>query len=126
MTADVLMHPGAGAMADETVRRSIRALIEGRGVDKDEVARAVGMTRTTLYRRLGGSGSTQAFSAGEVAVIATFFRVPITSLFDGLGGAFIAQGDDVMNACSLSSRRHLTLLPRLADASPLFRQRHVS
>jgi transcriptional regulator with XRE-family HTH domain len=89
MTAEVVRVFPIGERADETVRRSIRALIEGRDLRKDDVAEAVGMTKATLYRRLGGHGSVQAFTAGEVATVAAYFGVSIESIYTGLGGAFL-------------------------------------
>ena len=100
MTAEVLTHPSAGAIADETVRRSVKALTKGRGVSTEDLARAIGMTPSTLYRRLAGKGSSQAFSAGEVALIAAALGIPITDLFSGLGGAVAASETDVQSAQS--------------------------
>jgi hypothetical protein len=110
MSAELVTSLSAAGQADETVRRSVRALIQGRGVDKDEVARSIGMARTTLYRRLSNYGSTQAFSAGEAALIARYFDIPVSSLFDGLGGAFIFQEGKVMSACSRLSPAHDRIL----------------
>lgn len=76
-------------VADETVRRTVRGLIEGRGIKVQTLAEAVGMQQSTLYRRLGGDGSQQAFSAGEVAAIASYFRVSVAQIFEGLGGVFV-------------------------------------
>lgn len=98
MTAEVMLHPSAGALADETVRRAIKALIEGRGENKEVLAKRIGMTPSTLYRRLAGRGSSQAFSAGEVYLIATYFAVPIGDIYSGFGGAFAATDAEVNTA----------------------------
>lgn len=90
MTAQPSLTFPVGEQADETVRRSIKALIEGRGLDKGDVADATGMTRSTLYRKLSGEGSSKTFTAGEVATLAAFFGVPISAIYEGLGGAFLA------------------------------------
>jgi len=92
MSAEVLSPDQYQDRVNNTVRRTVAALIEGRGLDKDQVAKAVGMKRATMYRRLGGSGSMQAFGAGEVAALARYFNLPIGSFYDGLGGAFVDTG----------------------------------
>lgn len=73
---------------DETVRRTIKGLIEGSRQLVDDVAPAVGMTRSTLYARLRGYGSRQCFSAGEVAVLANHLGVPVERIFSGFDGTF--------------------------------------
>lgn len=127
MTAEpILVGTPRGAQADETVRRSIKALIHARGLDKREVADAVGMTRTTLYRRLAGHGSNQPFTAGEVAALADYFDVEIEALFSGLGGAVAAPLDAAeRRADGRGARRNAAVLPRMdsnhqpADYAPL-------
>src|SRR5690606_31830595 len=89
MTAEVIQLFPTGELADDTVRRTIRALMHGRGISAEGMAPEVGMTVATLYRRLGGTGATQAFKAGEVASIARYFDVSISDLYDGLGGTFV-------------------------------------
>ncbi len=78
---------GVAATADDTIRRSVRALIAARGQESEDVARAVGMTRATFYRRLSGRGA--PFTAGEVQAIADWFDVPVADLFSGLGGVVV-------------------------------------
>jgi hypothetical protein len=77
---------GAGrTVADETdatIRRSIQTLIRVRDADRDDIAAQLGVHRSTFYRRLGGHGA--PFTAGEVAVLAAFFGVPVADLFEGL------------------------------------------
>ena len=114
VTAQVLTYPSAGAIADETVRRSVKALIKGRGVSTEDLARAIGMTPSTLYRRLAGKGSSQAFSAGEVALIAASLGVPITDLFSGLGGAVAASEADLTSAQSRPASETATARDQLA------------
>ncbi len=77
-----------GDVADDTIRRTVRALMHGRGLKVEDLADGIGMQRSTLYRRLSGNGRKQAFAAGEVADIAAFFGVPVGDLYDGLGGRF--------------------------------------
>ena len=79
---------GDQAQVDETVRRTIDALIRGRELTRDEAAIRAGIDRATLYRRLAGRGSQQAFKAGEVAALARLLDVPVASIYDGLGGVF--------------------------------------
>lgn len=80
--------------ADETVRRTIRALIKGRGLNIPDVADAVGMDRATFYRRLGGWGETQTFRVGEVATLAAHLGVSVEVIFTGMGGTFVPPTDD--------------------------------
>jgi transcriptional regulator with XRE-family HTH domain len=94
MTAEVAPLFPTGDRADETVRRTVAALIEGRNLTVDQAAVMAGMTRATLYRRLSGKGSRQAFMAGEVASLARVLRVRIDQLYDGLGGTFVPPDDD--------------------------------
>lgn len=89
MTAEVIQLFPTGELADDTVRRTIKALMHGRGITAENMAPSVNMTVATLYRRLGGSGSAQAFKAGEVASIANYFDVSVADLFGGLGGTFV-------------------------------------
>lgn len=79
---------GDQAQIDETVRRTIDALIRGRELTRDEAASQAGIDRATLYRRLAGKGSRQAFKAGEVAALAHILDVPVARIYDGLGGVF--------------------------------------
>jgi transcriptional regulator with XRE-family HTH domain len=110
MTAQPSLTFPVGEQADETVRRSIKALIEGRGLDKGDVADATGMTRSTLYRKLSGEGSSKTFTAGEVATLAAFFEVPISAIYEGLGGAFlapeVAQNDGERHAAGRRGARN--------------------
>ena len=87
MAAQPQMIHTEAEMADETVRRSVLALIQGQRLRKDEVATATGIPRTTLYRRLAGEWSSSPFTAGEVAALATYFGVEVASIFGGLDGA---------------------------------------
>lgn len=94
MTAEVIRLFPTGEQADETVRRTIKGLIKGRQLRTDDVAAAVGIAHATLYRRLAGTGSKQAFSAGEVASLARYFGVPIEQIYTGLGGVFVPPDPD--------------------------------
>ena len=49
----------------------------------DDLAAAVGMSRSTMHRRLTSRGSTSAFTAGELAAVALALGVPIGDLFEG-------------------------------------------
>jgi hypothetical protein len=73
--------------ADDTIRRAVKALIGGRDTDSESVAAAIGMVRSTFYRRLAGHGA--PFTGGEVQAIADHFGVPVADLFSGLGGAIV-------------------------------------
>lgn len=89
MTAEVSPIFPTGDQADETVRRTIDALIKGRGFTRDEVANLAGIDRATLYRRLAGEGSRQAFRGGEIAALARVLNVKVADIYEGLGGVFV-------------------------------------
>ena len=89
MTAEIVeLHP-TGGHADDTIRRTIDALIKGKGLSPDAVASAAHMSRSTFFYKMGGHGADRAFKAGEVAEIARFLGVSVGQLYDGLGGTFI-------------------------------------
>lgn len=69
--------------ADDVVRATIRANLAARDLHMDELAAAIGMSRSTMYRRLTSRGHTAAFTAGEVAAVALALDVPIGDLFEG-------------------------------------------
>lgn len=77
---------------DDVVRDSIWALM-GRRYNVKSLAPLVGINHETLRRKLNSHGARQAFTAGEVARIAHVFGVPITALFDGLGGHIRSPGE---------------------------------
>lgn len=95
MTTPASHHVSAGAppestvaeLADDTIRRAVRALIAARATTPDAIADAIGMTRSTFYRRVSGRGA--PFTAGEVQAIADVFEVPVADLFSGLGGVVV-------------------------------------
>ena len=88
MTAEVIAFP-VGATADDTIRATIKALLSGQGISKEDLADAIGMSHATMYRRLAARGCEQAFKAGEVASIADALAVSVASLYSGLGGMFV-------------------------------------
>lgn len=89
-----------GEHADDTVRRTVDALIKGRGYHRDEVAEAAGISRSAFYRKMSGRGDKNTFSAGEVASLAAVLGVSVAQLFDGLGGTFVPppNGGDGLRA----------------------------
>ena len=92
MTAEIVeLHP-TGGQADDTIRRTVQALMKGKGVTVDQIARAAHMSRATFYNHMGGRGAQGAFKAGEVADIARFLGVEVSQLYDGLGGTFVPPG----------------------------------
>lgn len=93
MTAQVIDFP-VGSSADNTIRASIKALLSGRGMSKEDLADEIGMSHATMYRRLAARGSEQAFKAGEVASIASALGVHVGQLYDGLGGTFVPTPPD--------------------------------
>lgn len=83
-----------GPLADDTIRATIKALVEGKGLRPDDVARAAGMSRSTYFAKMSAKGKRNPFSAGEVASIAGFLRVHVSQLYDGLGGTFVPEPPD--------------------------------
>lgn len=75
------------AAAEATVRQSVLTLVRVREADRDDLARHLGIHRSSLYRKLGRAGA--PFTAGEVAAIADYFGVPVADLFAGLAAVAI-------------------------------------
>jgi hypothetical protein len=78
---------------DETVRRTVRALIDRRGLDLDQVATTVGIPIAAFERRLASAGSSYAFTAGEVRSLAEYFGIEGGELFDYMDGAYVPPAD---------------------------------
>jgi hypothetical protein len=75
---------------DETIRRSVAALFEGRSISKDKLADVLGVSRTTAFNKLSHTNPTP-FSASEVAIVAAYLQVDVSELYNGLGGLFLVQ-----------------------------------
>lgn len=82
-----------GLTIDETIRQTVRALRSARRVDALVLARALGISRQSLYNRLNGAAP---FLAAEIAGLATFFGVPIIDFYEGVVrvGAAPTNGHD--------------------------------
>lgn len=89
MTAEVVQLFPTGAQAEDTIRWTVRGLLKGRGLSVEDIAPQVGMSASTLYRKLAGHGDKDAFKAGEVATLARVLNVQVGQLFDGAGGMFV-------------------------------------
>jgi hypothetical protein len=74
--------------ADETVRRTIIALMQARSISCDELADDAGIPLSTLKRRLRSTGSSYAFTAGEVRSLAGHFGFESGNLFRYLDGRY--------------------------------------
>jgi hypothetical protein len=74
--------------ADETVRRAVAGLMRLRGFTAQRVADAVGIPLGTLERRLDASGSSYAFTAGEVLALTDFFGIESGTLFNYMDGQY--------------------------------------
>lgn len=86
MTADVTpLHAARrpGDDANDTVRRTIRALMAGNGLKVEQLAPMVGMSPSTLYRKFAGRGSHAPFTAGEVAELADVLGAEVGDLYAG-------------------------------------------
>lgn len=102
MTAQIVELRPIGDRADDTIRRTIDALIKGKGLRAEDVAATAGMKRSTFFYKMSGKGSDRAFKAGEVASLAQALGVEVAELYGGLGGTFIPPngpdgGASVMN-----------------------------
>lgn len=93
MTAEVIAFPTPPELVDRTIRATIRALMEGKGLSKEDLAPRVGMSAATLYRKTTEKGPVP-FKAHEVALIASALGVRVSDLYDGLGGTFIPPSPD--------------------------------
>ena len=63
------------------IRATLRALLAFRDISIPEFAAQLGMSRTALYGRMSGE---TAWSADEVARVATALDVPVATLYAGL------------------------------------------
>ena len=83
-------HSAAGEPLDETsatISATVSALTAGQGLTAAEVARRIGMQKSTYSRRLHGG-----FTASDVAKLALALGVPVSDLYDGLGGRIKPPG----------------------------------
>lgn len=94
MTTDVVHLFPTGAQAEDTIRRTVRGLLKGRGLAVEDIAPRVDMSASSLYRKLAGHGDKDAFKAGEVASIARVLGVRVGQLYDGLDGTFVPPDPD--------------------------------
>lgn len=69
MTAELITFPSEAERVDQTIRSTIRALMEGRGLAADQLAPRVGVSVATLYRKLSDKDRSP-FKAHEVSAIA--------------------------------------------------------
>ena len=74
----------------------------GRGLKVEQLAAMAGMTPATLYRRFAGSGSTSAFTVGEVAQLADALGIAIPDLF---AGRFSLGAERSVNNRNLTTRQ---------------------
>lgn len=66
----------AMSVADERARRLIRTFMRLCDISQGDLAEALSMTQTQISRRLNVAGS---LSYGELAAIAAFFGVPVST-----------------------------------------------
>lgn len=98
MTADVtpIRATRPGDDANDTVRRTIRALMAGNGLKVEQLAPMVGMSPSTLYRKFAGRGSSAPFTAGEVAELASALGAEIADLY---AGRVVLSAQRSVNSC---------------------------
>lgn len=80
LVAGRLLDVNRAATTNDTVRRTVKALHGFYGVPVEELARAVGISRATMFTRLNGKTD---FSIGEVAVLADLFECSLDDLHKG-------------------------------------------
>jgi hypothetical protein len=68
---------------DQMIAITVRALAAARNERIEDVARAISITRTSLYNKLSGIAP---FKASEVALLADHFGRSVGDFYDGLGG----------------------------------------
>lgn len=66
------------ATTNDRVAANVRAELAARRISGSRLATAVGVTRSTMYRRLDG---TAPWPVDEVEAVADFLGVPVESLF---------------------------------------------
>jgi transcriptional regulator with XRE-family HTH domain len=66
--------------AESNILGVVRMIKAARNVQADELAVLLGISRASVYERLKGKS---AFTAGEVAVMAGHFGVPLDVLYSG-------------------------------------------
>lgn len=66
--------------AESNILGVVRMIKAARDLQADELAALLGISRASVYERLKGKS---AFTAGEVAVLAEHFGVPVTVLYAG-------------------------------------------
>lgn len=100
---------------DDTIRQTVRALRAARQADSLVMARALGISRQSLYNRLNGAAP---FLAAEIAGLAHFFGVPITDFYEGIMRVGRATGDGTTGSY-FPVERHLVAVESQVTASPL-------
>lgn len=80
LVAGRLLDVNRAATTNDTVRRTVKALHGFYGVAVEELARAVGVSRATMFTRLNGKTD---FTIGEVAVLADLFECSLDDLHKG-------------------------------------------
>lgn len=101
MTADVLAFTGGRDGRAQRIRNTVRTAIAARGVRVEDLAPQVGMTPATLWRRLGGKGSTQAFYADEIELIAEVLGFDIGDIYRGV--IRVSDAETSVNSCKHTS-----------------------
>lgn len=79
-SGQVVQLPGR-ADPDDVIRRTVRALMAGAGLNPKTLGPHVRIPTSTFYERL--KGTSQAFTGGEIARIADYFGVPVGDMFSG-------------------------------------------
>jgi hypothetical protein len=95
---------------DERISATVRALSSGGNIPMDSVARACGVPKATVYRKLNG---TSPWKASEVGALSQFFKIRLTDLYDGVGGRFGPPENSPDTAGGLSTPTPQYLAPYL-------------
>jgi hypothetical protein len=76
---------------DEQIRQTVVSIMNVRGLDVETVADDVGIPLGALRKRVVTSGSSYAFTAGEVRALADYFGVEGGELFRYMDGRFLPE-----------------------------------
>ena len=102
-----------GHATDATIRATVRALCSGKGWTVAQLGARIGIPTSSMYYKLN-----HGFFAAEAADLAAAFGVPISDLYDGLGGRITPDewaprdSDPQPTGCR---PRHLSLVPQLSE-----------
>lgn len=101
--------------ADENVATVVRMLLAAKRATPDDVAKALGISRSTVFDKLNGN---RRWYADEVQGLAQFFHLPIATFYDGFAALANSQGYwPTSNAMATDDSYQESLLDALASTA---------